>query len=128
MPSGTSFTSQALSHARAFFQGSASLPAWFQAQTDLLTSSEAAARILSTLPVYYHGKSTIDDDAKNSAAEEALHRGRMLKMEFGSLSAISKATPNQLEAAAGLDYETAMALQTFFLSKPTSESTPAAGW
>lgn len=117
MPMGAMFAAQALEHAHAFFQGATALPTWQQSQTDVVTSSEAAARILSTLPLC---NST--EDAETNA-EDALHRGRMLRMELGSLAALSMATPAQLQAAAGLSPRTAMALQTFFTSKPDPLST-----
>ena len=52
MPLGTSFVSHALEMTHSFFQGAAFQSQWWQEQHSLVCSSEAAARILSTLPVF----------------------------------------------------------------------------
>lgn len=119
MPMGAHFPTHAMELARAFFQGVNQNPAWRSTQNNIVCSSKAAARTLSALPFG-------DDFAHLGAAssdqilEESLHRGRMLRMNLGSLAAVSRATAIQLQDAAGISAQAAENLQKFFVSKPPS--------
>jgi hypothetical protein len=112
---GANYATYAMQLARAFFQGLANYPAWRSAQTDLMCSSKAAARILSALPLGddHVGPGVTSPD---QALEESLHRGRMLRMELGSLADLSRASAEQLSAAAGISVQTAEKLQKFFVT------------
>jgi hypothetical protein len=106
--------------ARAYFEGLENYPAWRSAQSDLVCSSKAAARILSALPLGddYVGPSSTSNTTQS--LEESLHRGRMLRMELGSLAALSRASAAQLQAAAGISAQAAENLQKFFVTNPAS--------
>ena len=121
MPMGADFATHAMETAHAFFQGLANYPAWRSAQTDLVCSSKAAARILSALPL---GDDHVGSATSSSSEilEDSLHRARMLRMELGSLAALSRATAAQLQAAARISTEAAENLQKFLTSKPCSIS------
>ncbi|KAL4523441.1 hypothetical protein Ndes2437A_g00043 [Nannochloris sp. 'desiccata'] len=122
MPLGTHFPTHAMALARGFFQGVNQNPAWRSAQNDIVCSSKAGARILSALPL---GGDYVCPGAasSNRILEESLHRGRMLRMELGSLAALSRATAVQLQAAAGISAQAAENLKNFFVSKPPSTVT-----
>lgn len=114
MPMGAHFPTHALELARAFFHSVNQNRAWRRTQSNLVCSSKAGARILSALPPLGDDIVCLGAASSEQILEESLHRGRMLRLNLGSLAAISRASAVQLQEAAGISAQAAHNLQAFF--------------
>jgi hypothetical protein len=105
LPTGGSFTEEAIHIAQALFDAAPHGASWQEKQLEDVCTSEAAIRALSALP--------LSRNSKLLDAEEAEHAARMLRL-MGCLAEVCSAPASALVEAAGVDEQCAALLVDLF--------------